>query len=327
MAFMGAPVFAAENIEKCIDKGMMGAPCVRQCMDIYGSRGLERAAYSKGHIILKNTVIDIENIIFPQTQSSHELPTGRIRLLVMSIIDCVEYLTATEISEIKEIHEILRKPALDKLDRIDEYLFELYVSIDFVPLRSLIQKYSPEQSKAFLYWSMSNETAFNEVYYTDWKYKNFKLLKSIIADNPFPEVYTPFLEKIRIPGNQEQRLIEVMIDSGNDDVMVWFQKYIETDSKECRADSKNKDCFQVFCKVGSQLDKNRRKKWIELSGGVFNLERYLEGIIKAKTNAVNGSFWGGHRGIGWTYGSGPNQLESLNDLGADWVSALCKGLY
>ena len=236
--------------------------------------------------------------------------------------DCEE-LTVTQVAKIYELWEILEEPDEDDLTDIELEDFDVYLNISIASLEDLIdRKWSSREAKDFLLWLINDEDIAKIFEKEDDEFDTLTELLRQIKSFDYDDIWKPFVAKI----DSRERLMEVVIDSGSEDVMVWFMNFIEDKSSDCRNDNVSRNCFEVFCRIGDGIDEDFMEDWLDYD----QFESYIEDIIDDKINANNSD----HRiyenrgdGIsGWTYGDGNNQFEDIDDISEDWVEDLCGGL-
>ena len=234
--------------------------------------------------------------------------------------DCEE-LTVSQIEVIFELWEILEEPDEDDLGEIDSEDFDVYLNISISSLDDLVKDWNSREAKEFLYWLINDPDSARVFEKEDDDYDTFsRILKEIRSFNESTETHVPFIQKI-----EDDKLIEVAIDSGNDEILEWFMDYIEDKNRDCNDNPVSKNCFKVYCTIGEDIDEDYMEDW--LSYEVF--ESYIEDIIDEGVNSDNPTDAGGdssEAGTGWTYGDDDGEFEDIGDISDDWVEDLCGGL-
>ena len=229
--------------------------------------------------------------------------------------DCEE-LTVAQVEVLFDLWEILEEPDEDELDGVDPEDFDVYLNISIASLDDLVDDWNSRESREFLYWLVNDEDAAKVFEKEDDDYRTFtSILKEIKSFNANSETWKPFLEKI-----EDDRLIEVAIDSGNEGVIEWFMDYIEDENTACNNETVSQNCFEVYCKIGDGIDEDFMEDWL----GYEVFESYIDDIIDDKINATNGA--GDDAGSGWTHGDSDGEFEDIGDISDDWVADLCGGL-
>ena len=235
--------------------------------------------------------------------------------------DCEE-LTVVQIEKIYDLWKLLEEPDEDELAEIELEDFEVYLNISIASLEDLIDdEWNSREAKEFLYWLINDEDVAKLFEKEDDEYDTLTELLKKIKRFEYSEIDKPFVTKI-----DKERLMEVAIDSGNEDVVEWFMNYIEDKNSSCRKDNVSKSCFEVYCRIGDGIGDDYMEDWL----GYDKFESYIEDIIEDKINADNSDhplYENRGDGIsGWNYGDGEGQFEDINDISDDWVKDLCGGL-
>ena len=230
--------------------------------------------------------------------------------------DCEE-LTVSQIEVLFEMYELLEDPDEDDLDGIDPEDFDVYLNVSISSLDDLVDDWNSRETKEFLYWLINSEEVASVFEKEDNDYKTFTaMLKNIKNFNSDTDIYEPFTTKI-----ENGKLMEVAIDSGNENVIEWFMDYINDENNDCDDESVSKACFEVYCKIGDGIDDDYMEDWL----GFDQFESYIEDIIDDKINSPSAED-SDNQGTGWAYGDEDGEFEDLGDISDDWVKDLCGGL-
>ncbi|MDE0091923.1 MAG: hypothetical protein OXN83_01395, partial [Oligoflexia bacterium] len=136
--------------------------------------------------------------------------------------DCEE-LTVTQIEKLFELFELLEKPDEDDLDGVDPEDFDVYLNVSIASLDDLIDdEWNSRESREFLYWLVNNEDTAAVFEKEDDDYKALTGVLKNIKNFNTDSIYEPFTTKI-----EDDKLMEVAIDSGNEMIIEWFMNYIE----------------------------------------------------------------------------------------------------
>ena len=234
--------------------------------------------------------------------------------------DCEE-LTVTQIEILLELYELLEKPDEDDLLDIEPDDFDVYLNVSIASLEKLIDKeWKAREAKEFLSWLVNNEEPARILEKEDDDRKVLTELFKKVVKFDKTQTHRPFIEKI-----EDGRLMELAIQSDNDDIIKWFMDYIEEENSDCKKEPVSKFCFAVYCKIGDNIDEEDMEDWIEYN----KFESYLKKIIKNRINTENEDFVDYDKrgdGSGWMYGNGENQIKELDDIKNNWVEDLCGGL-
>ena len=228
--------------------------------------------------------------------------------------DKCEELSVDQIARLEELHEWLEDPDEDDLEGVDFDDFDVYLNISIAPLDKLIPKYSKNEVKDFLIWMIANPD-FAEVLEKEEEedYKTLgRLLKELygatINDDNIHEVFLAKLD-----GND--KLMEVLIQSGEDTTMEWFLDYINDKHSECADDTEDVACFEVYCQIGNKISNDDQDDWLEFD----SFAQYIEDIIETGVNSDPAT--ADSEGV-YTWGAA-GKIEDLGDIN-DWVDELCK---
>ena len=194
--------------------------------------------------------------------------------------DC-EKLPIAQIEVLAELHELLEDPDDDDLRDIDLADLEVYLNVSIEGFDSLIAKYSRNEARKVLFWIAENEKVANIVSGED---DNFKALEALFKEvvgsfSASSETHKPFIEKI----DGSDRLMEIVIDTGNEAALEWFHEYITEKAKACREENNYEislGCFTVFCKIGKDIDNDLRENWLSFE----DFEEYIDDIVQAGVN-------------------------------------------
>ena len=193
--------------------------------------------------------------------------------------DCEE-LPIAQIEVLAELHELLEDPDDDELADIDLVDLEVYLNVSIAGFDSHIARYSKNEAKEVLFWIVENEDISNLFSDEDDEFKALeKLFKEITGGfQSSSETHEPFIT--RIEGND--KLIEVAVDFGNESAIEWFQNYITETATGCRGnnDEISGTCFEVFCKIGKDMDDDFRESWLSFE----DFEDYIDDIVQAGVN-------------------------------------------
>ena len=225
--------------------------------------------------------------------------------------DCEE-LPVTQIEELIKIHELLEDPDEDDLaDDVEDEDFEVYIKISIAPLDRLIGKYNSKDAKVFMKWIIENDNIAKVFQKEDDDYKAFeRLLKEIKSFSGDDEIHLPFTSNI----DGSDKLMEVAIDVGGEEVLEWFHDYINEEHSDCE-DEASSGCFAVYCKIGDGIDNESAEDWVNFE----TFQDYIDDIIGEE---VNGDAWA-------PSSKRPGEsdpYENSRDLDDDWVDNLCSGL-
>ena len=221
-----------------------------------------------------------------------------------------EELSIDQIARLEELHEWLEDPDEDELGEVDFDDFDVYLNIDIGPLDKLVAKeYNKADAREFLTWLILNPDFAAKFEKEDDDYDTLtRLLKYLHPfENNGSDIHQVFLAKLG-----RDKLIEVIIEEGDEETMEWFMDYINTNNDACDEDETSLNCFKVYCKIGNKISLDDRDDWLEIE----EFENYIEDIIEAGVNKDSDDStvpyeWGGL------------EIEDVNDL-TDWVNNLCK---
>ena len=225
--------------------------------------------------------------------------------------NCEELMVAY-IVQLEKLDELLESPNRDDLEcGVDHDVFDIYIIISTTPLNRHIDRYSRREAKEFLLWMIDNPDIAKAFEREDIDYKILNTLLQQIGSFSGNDHHVSFLEKM----DGSDKLMEVVIDSGNEEVMEWFQEYIHQHNSDCNRDETSLACFSVYCKIGKGIDKDSAGDWLSFE----TFEDYISDIIDEETN-----------GTAWSPSSkqpgGADSYKDHRDLDEDWVDALCSGL-
>ena len=224
--------------------------------------------------------------------------------------DCEE-LPIAQIEMLAELHELLEDPDDDDLRDIDLADLEVYLNVSIAGFDSLINRYSSREAKEVLFWIAENEDISNLFSDEDDEFKALEaLFKEVTGGfSASSETHQPFIERI----DGSDRLMEIVIDAGNESAIEWFHSYITETAEGCsgKNDEISGTCFEVFCKIGKGIDDDIRESWLSFE----DFEEYIDDIVQA---GVNGRA---------SPGSTEWDTDNIDDSGdvTDFYDELCKG--
>ena len=168
--------------------------------------------------------------------------------------DCEE-LPIAQIAVLADIHELLEDPDDDELASIDLEDLEVYLNISIDGFDSHINKYSKIEAKEVLFWIAENENISNLFSNEDDYFKALeKLFNEVVGGSfsPGSDTHLPFITRI----DGSDKLMGLVIDSGNEAALKWFHSYITEKAEGCTGDNDevSLECFSVFCKIGKDID-------------------------------------------------------------------------
>ncbi|MBC6416089.1 MAG: hypothetical protein GDA46_06875 [Bdellovibrionales bacterium] len=240
--------------------------------------------------------------------------------------DECEELSEEAIEKIHELHEMLERPDYDDLAGIEDVVFENYLDISIRPFGRLIEDYSQNQAEETLIWVLSDLKIF-DVFESDDD--DFELLDELLEqfnNGSIDSAELPNLFSERI--DNEGSLVEYLMEVGDDNAFNYlFFEYVENISNPCERDRESKACFEVYCKIGNDLDDDVRSDMISNFDTFYD---YLDEIIDDKINSRQGT--GSDKNTsGWIFGDGNNEIDEVEDVDDDrnnktWVDRLCQGL-
>lgn len=228
--------------------------------------------------------------------------------------DCEE-LEVSFIEDLFEVYENLKDA--DDLEDISINLFEAYLNISISGLEKVINRYSSKESEDFLIWLIDNTDALRIFEKEDRGYEALEsLFQQFDSDYNEDTLYTTFTE--RLDGNE---LMQIAIFNRDKTALEWFMDYINDKNPACDGDQETKDCFEIYCKIGAEIDRDARDEWLKFE----EFENYIDDIIDERVNSRNAD--SGDRdkynSSGWRYGR--TYIQDLNDVD-DWVDELCHDL-
>ncbi len=238
--------------------------------------------------------------------------------------DCEE-LSISQIERLEELHDLLEDPKKNDLeDDVDHDDFDVYININIQPLDKYIGRYSTREAREFLVWMIENPDIAEIFEKEDDDYDAFEALLKSLKSFSGDDHHLPFIAK----ADRSDKLMEVAVESGNDDLMEWFLDYINEKNNACEDDETSAGCLTVYCRIGKEMDDDSLEEWLDYE--VF--EDYINNIIEDKINACN---WqrGNNRPAtdseGETCsgrGSAPDPYEESDDLRLNWFEAFCSAL-
>ncbi len=268
--------------------------------------------------------------------------------------DCEE-LPVDQVAALEELHDLLKRPSERDLGEVDFEDFDVYLNISIQPLDKLIRKYSKTRAKAFMFWLIENEDVAQVFEKEDDEYSALKSLLDEISSadcDADAEMYKCFTAKV----DGGDKLMELAIDTGNEDIMEWFMDFINEEHSGCESDSnesQKKACLTNYCKIGAGIDDEYREGWLDfehfedyiedvISEGVNSNAEVTSGVISTDTNDgadvatskkwCRGSFTEEQQHescMGDT--NKDRQIDEVDDLGEDWTDVgankgICGGL-
>ena len=232
--------------------------------------------------------------------------------------DCEE-LEVSLIEDLFDLFEILEEADdLDELKVLDYSLFDVYLNVSISGLVKIADRYSENEAEDFLLWVLENELVLDIFRKED---KEHDIFESILAkfDSQYntANLNTTFTKKLK--GSE---LMQIAIQNEESSMHAWFLDFINEKNEACDDDTETKDCFQIYCRIGDELDKDDKGDWSEFP----EFEDYLKEIISDKVNSKHADSSDGEKynRTGWSYGR--HGIEDLGDLSDDWVNDLCHGL-
>ena len=198
-----------------------------------------------------------------------------------------------------------KTPDDDELESIDLLDLEVYLNVSISAFDKLIGKYSKSEAKEVLLWIVSDEELTELVRDEDDEYAALKeLFKEVAGED---NTHKPFVANI--DGND--KLMEVVIEEGNEEAVEWFHEYITEEVNGCEGDDEDDiSCFTVFCTIGQGIDQDSREDWL----GFEDFEEYIEDIVDSQINA-------GSQSGQWD----TNDIQDIDDV-TDFYDELCGGL-
>ena len=232
------------------------------------------------------------------------------------------------IEDLKEVYEALEDGDEDDFRSIDYDLFDTYLNTGISGLDDIIDDYTSREAEEFLLWLIEDRD-FAEIFIKEDD--DYKVLEALFKQidknyNSNSETWAIFSERI---GDDD--LMETLINEGDEETMEWFFDFINDSNSACKDDTESRECFKVYCNIGSNLQNREQEDWLD---DFELLEDYLEDVISDKVNSNQGTPC---INDGWTFGeddkrSSP-EIDELDDLdrilnsGNDtWVNVLCKNI-
>ena len=226
--------------------------------------------------------------------------------------DCEE-LTVRQIEILVDVHEALEDPDDDVLANLDLEDFNVYLNVSIEPFDKLIRKYNSREAKEVLLWIAENEDVTEIIKDEDDDYKNLaSLLDKLDSNNSGADLWRPFVENI----DSGDKLMEVVIEEGNEVALSWFQDYINDQSTCENGDETDPDCFTIYCKIGDGIGSDSAQDWL----GYEDFQKYIDDVIEEGTNANDGD---GTEATPYYWGNDNNEFEDESDVN-DWVEDLCE---
>ena len=219
--------------------------------------------------------------------------------------DCEE-LSVAFIERLEKLHEQLKDA--DDLEDIDPDEFDIYVNLSIAALDKLVGRYSSREAKDFLVWMISEDAIAKVFEDEDDDHETFEALLKRLESFSGSDIYKPFVEKI----DGGDTLMEVAVDSGNEEIIGWFQDFINEKNSACDRDETSLGCWDVYCKIGKVMEDSYRDDLLD----VEDFDNYVEDIIEEGTN-------GDDTGSGNKWNT--TEIEDVGDVD-DWVDDLCGGL-
>ncbi|MCY4321281.1 MAG: hypothetical protein OXC37_02605 [Bdellovibrionaceae bacterium] len=232
--------------------------------------------------------------------------------------DCEE-LTVAQIEVLLDLYELLEDPDEDDLNDIDPEDFDVYLNVSIESLDDLVDdEWNRREAREFLFWLINNEDSARVFEKEDDDYKTLTAILDEINNFDFRNIDEPFTTKL-----DDDKLMEVAIDSGNEMIIEWFMDYINDKNPACDSESVSKECFRVYCRIGEGIHDDFMEDWLSYDA----FESYIEDIIDEGINSTTPSIVlrddSEDAGDGWEYGGGQDQFENINDIRDDWVDELC----
>ncbi|MCY4321282.1 MAG: hypothetical protein OXC37_02610, partial [Bdellovibrionaceae bacterium] len=197
--------------------------------------------------------------------------------------------------------------------------FDVYLNVSIESLDDLVDdEWNSRESREFLFWLINDEDAANVFEKEDDEYDTLTAILREINNFDFDDIHEPFTTKLEGSDN----LMEVAIDSGNEDVIDWFMDYINDKNQACDREPVSKPCFEVYCRIAQDIDDDSIENWLDYD----SFESYIEDIIEEGVNSKNRGDNANRGTAGWTYGEESGELEDINDLDDDWEEELCGGI-
>jgi len=227
--------------------------------------------------------------------------------------DCKE-LTVGQIEKLQELHSVLREAGPEEWLEIETDLFELYLSFSIKAFDDIIddlrKKSRVSKAEDLMIWLVSNEDKAEVFEAVDRNYKTLNKLLQVIEPFESYEVYLPFSKVV----NDSDTLIDIIVRERDetDFVFNWILDFIE-ESSVCKGDPVSVDCFEVYCKIGSAMNKKEQNRLLEKD--IF--ENYIDDILQ---NSINRENWNppSRKSV--------EDLEETSDLRDKWVEILCGDL-
>ena len=224
--------------------------------------------------------------------------------------DCEE-LTVRQIEILVGVHEAVEDPDDDVLADLDLEDFNVYLNVSIEPFDKLIRKYSSREAKEVLLWIAENEDVTEIIKDEDDDYKNLaSLLDKLDSNNSGADLWRPFVENI----DSGDKLMEVVIEEGNEVALSWFQDYIN-EQAICDEETEER-CFEIYCKIGEGIGSDSAQDWL----GYEDFQKYIDDVIEEGTNANDGD---GTEATPYYWGNDNNEFEDESDVN-DWVEDLCE---
>ena len=228
--------------------------------------------------------------------------------------DCEE-LEVSFIEDLFEVYESLEDA--NDLEDLNINLFEAYLNISISGLEKVINRYSSKESEDFLIWLVENTDALRIFEKEDRDYKALEsLFEQFDSDYNKNTLYTTFTEKL-----DGDELMQIAIYSGDSAIVEWFMDYINDKNPACDDDPETIGCFEIYCKIGAEIDRDARDDWLDFE----KFEDYIEEIIDERVNSRDADSGDREKynSSGWRYGR--TDIQDLSDID-DWVDELCHGI-
>ena len=219
------------------------------------------------------------------------------------------------IEDLFEIYENLEEA--NDLKDINIKLFEVHLNISISGLEKVINRYSSKESENFLIWLIENADALTIFEKEDRGYEALEsLFQQFDSDYNEDTLYTAFTEKL-----DGDELMQIAIFNRDNTVLEWFMDYINEKNPACDKDPETRDCFEIYCKIGVEIDRDARDDWLKFE----EFEDYIERIINERVNSrdADSSDSEKYNSSGWRYGR--SYIKNITDLD-DWVDDLCHGI-
>ena len=250
--------------------------------------------------------------------------------------DECEELPPVQIEQLVYVHELLKDPDEDELEKIEARDLDIYLNISIKPFDLHAKKYRSREAEDILVWIIQKEDIAKIIEKEDDDYKFLQTILNTLERFDSNNVHEPFTNSVN-----GQTLIELAVHHDNEIALEWFQKYVFDTSRNCENDEDDLTCFAVFCRIGESMDRRDglREDWISYD----YFERYIDGLIKNKTNANDYDAVDNKPAFNdkdscegdtlnktdcWNSNNlrGVDFIEDIKDLNDGWFNELCKGI-